>query len=78
VLDKVVFVADKVAWDQPGAPPYLGALSEALTRSLDEAVFRYLDYLWQRREALLAVHPWLADAYRELKPSMGREFQAAG
>jgi predicted HD superfamily hydrolase involved in NAD metabolism len=76
-LDKVVFVADKVAWDQPGDPPYARAINEALTRSLDEAAFCYLDHLWQRRETILALHPWLADAYREIKPSVGRCRQEA-
>lgn len=65
LLDKVVFIADKVAWDQAGAPPYQPQLERALAHSLDEAVFCYLDYLWQHREELAAVHPWFVDAYRE-------------
>lgn len=65
-LDKAVFVADKIAWDQPGDPPYLEALLAALRHSLDAAALCYLDYLWQRREALPAVHPWFAEAYRQL------------
>jgi predicted HD superfamily hydrolase involved in NAD metabolism len=63
LLDKVLFVADKVAWDQPGTPPYLGDVRRALKRSLDEAVFCYLEYLWQRRADLGAVHPWFMQAY---------------
>jgi HD superfamily phosphohydrolase YqeK len=72
LLDKVVFIADKVAWDQPGTPPYQLALDKALAYSLDQAVFCYLDHLWQQRETLAAVHPWFVDAYQELK----RDIQA--
>ena len=69
LLDKVVFIADKVAWDQPGTPTYQREVNAALTDSLDKAVFCYLDHLWQRRKELAAVHPWLVDAHRELATS---------
>ncbi len=36
-LDTVVFVADKIAWDQPGILPYRDALLAALAHSLDAA-----------------------------------------
>lgn len=67
-LDKVVFVADKIAWDQSGEPPYLGALQNALERSLDAAAWVYLDFLWQQRSRLPVLHPWVADAYQQLEP----------
>ena len=70
-LDKVVFIGDKVAWDQPGTPPYHRQLAQALTHSLDQAVFCYLDHLWQQRETLAAVHPWFVDAYQKLCQSVG-------
>ena len=66
LLDKVVFVADKIKWDQAGEPPYLDDLLAALEESLDRAAFCYLDYLWQRRETIPVVHPWLVEARREL------------
>jgi HD superfamily phosphohydrolase YqeK len=31
VLDQIVFLADKLAWDQPGAPPYRDAIAAALS-----------------------------------------------
>lgn len=64
-LDTAVFVADKIAWDQPGVPPYLPALTAALDASLDAASFVYLDYLWQRRQSLGVVHPWFRAAHAE-------------
>jgi predicted HD superfamily hydrolase involved in NAD metabolism len=69
-LDKVVLLADKIAWDQAGTPPYQDRLTQALDVSLDHAVFCYLDHLWQQRAKLAAVHPWFVDAYLELKASV--------
>ncbi len=66
VLDKVVFLADKIAWDQPGAPPYLQALSLALEYTLDAAVCVYLEVLWSQRATLPVVHPWFVAAYAQL------------
>ena len=65
-LDKVVFIADTIAGDQSGNAPFLAGISTALERSLDEAVLYYLRYLWERRNALPVVHPWLVEAYRQL------------
>jgi predicted HD superfamily hydrolase involved in NAD metabolism len=65
-LDKVVFIADKLAWDQPGTPPYADALRQALKKDLDAAVRLYLTYLWDQRESLPVVHPWLVEAVKEL------------
>ena len=58
----IVFVADKVAWDQSGTPPYLNELVHALDKSLDAAALSYVDYLWRRRGELRVIHPWLVDA----------------
>lgn len=61
-LDKIVFVADKIAWDQEGKPPYLRQIIEALETSLDKAALVYLDYLWEQRETLPVLHPWVVEA----------------
>nr|WP_018922681.1 HD domain-containing protein [Salsuginibacillus kocurii] len=66
-MDKILFVADKIEWDQPGAPPYLNTISSQLEVSLEHAAFAYISYLWERKETLKVVHPWLRDAYNELK-----------
>ena len=71
-LDKVVFVADKIAWDQPGDPPYLAEILAALERSFDAAAFCYLDYLYQRRATLRVAHPWMLAAWEELAVAVGR------
>ena len=65
-LDKVVFLADKLAWDQPGVPPYYDAMLAALEQSLDAATLVYLRFLWDRRETLRVIHPWLVEAYQQM------------
>jgi len=65
-LGKIVFIADKIQWGQAHQQPFLRDVQDALDRSLDEAVFCYIDYLWQRRHTLSVIHPWLAAAYRQL------------
>ena len=65
-LDKVLFVADKLQWDGVGEAPYSSQLRAGLARSLDEAAFAYLDYLWQGRQLLRSVHPWMVAAHHQL------------
>ena len=67
VLDKIVFVADKIQWDHSGDPPYLAEMKVAAEEGLDRAVCCYLDYLWRQRHTLPVIHPWLVQAYQELR-----------
>lgn len=70
LLDKVLFVADKIEWDQSGTPPYLEQIMMQLDRSLEHAAFAYIHFLWEQRETLRVVHPWLRDSYFELEKRM--------
>ena len=67
LLDKVLFVADKLAWDQPGHAPFHDDMRAALDHSLDQAALVYLRYLWERRTTLRVLHPWAQAAYAELR-----------
>ena len=42
--DMALFIADKLAWDQPGTPPYENEISRALDQSLEAACFTFMDY----------------------------------
>ncbi len=72
-MDMLLFVADKICWDQSGTPPYLSALVTALDHTLEEAAYTYLDYMWNRRSELAVVHPWLVEAYTALGEGLGDE-----
>jgi len=65
-LDKVVFIADKLTWDEPFDAPWHPELREALVRSLDAGCRVYLRSLWEQREKLAVFHPWTEAVCREL------------
>ncbi len=67
MLDKVVFVADKIAWDQSGQPPYIVDLRTSLESSITLGAFTNINFLWQQKDKLKVIHPWLEDAYYDLK-----------
>lgn len=67
LLDQVLFVADKISWDQSGIPPYINELNRNLEESLTHGAFSYINFLWERKDTLKVIHPWLRDAYEELK-----------
>ena len=72
IIDKSLFVADKIKWDQQGTPPYLKDILLALDSSLDEAAFCYLNYMWQKKSQLRVIHPWLREAYIDLGRKLGK------
>ncbi|EPM8156030.1 bis(5'-nucleosyl)-tetraphosphatase (symmetrical) YqeK [Enterococcus faecalis] len=63
-IDLVLFVADKIKWDQEGKPPYLDGLLQALNCSLENAAYFCIDYIL--KHDIKVVHPWLWDAYNQL------------
>jgi len=67
LLDQVLFVADKISWDQKGIPPYINELKRNLRESLTHAAFAYIHFLWERKDTLKVIHPWLRDAFLDLK-----------
>ncbi|QTH43875.1 HD domain-containing protein [Cohnella sp. LGH] len=67
LLDQVLFVADKISWDQQGKPPYINELNRNLQKSITHGAFAYINFLWERKETLKVIHPWLKEAYEELK-----------
>ena len=71
LLDQVVFVADKLAWDQPAEGPFQPALRAALGVSLQAACRVYLGYLWEQRSRMEVIHPWTAAAWAEYGISPG-------
>lgn len=63
-FDLSVFLADKIAWDQAGRPPYLTDLNHALNDSKEAAALVYINYLFEGN--LIVAHPWLMDARKKL------------
>lgn len=70
IEDLIVFLADKIAWDQKGKPPYLDDLLIKLHSSLEEAALFYIDYILTH--GIKVIHPWLLNAKNELERNIAK------
>lgn len=62
--DLIVFIADKISWDQKGVPPYLNELKNELDKSLENAALFYINFILENN--IKVVHPWLELARNNL------------
>lgn len=62
-LDQVVFLVDKLEWDQGGTPPYALELREALKDGLEAGTRRMLTWMASPEANLLIPHPDLRAAW---------------
>lgn len=69
-IEMILFIADKLEWDQGGTPPYLSIVQEGLKESLEHGVFAFINYLFDNKSKLKVLHPWLVDAYDHLSKSI--------
>lgn len=60
--EMILFIADKISWDQKGMPPYLDIIKEGLDVSLERACRNYIDYLYDNNK-LLCPHKWMDEAH---------------
>lgn len=65
-LDMALFLADKLAWDQPGQPPFETATRQALAVSLPHACRVYMDYVVEHGMILMP-HGWFIQAHTWLE-----------
>lgn len=59
--DMIIFLADKLSWDQEGVPPFRDILLSALDVSLEHASLAYINYALDNG-MLLHPHKWLIEA----------------
>lgn len=59
--DMLLFLADKISWDQNGVPPYLKILKDALDISLMQSCYVYIKYVLNN-DLILLPHKWLIEA----------------
>lgn len=60
-LDMVLFLADKLAWDQEGIPPFFDLVQRELKHSLSRATLAYIHFVLEHG-MILFPHPWLLEA----------------
>ncbi|MFM9282169.1 bis(5'-nucleosyl)-tetraphosphatase (symmetrical) YqeK [Paenibacillus jiagnxiensis] len=67
MLDKVLFISDKISWELPGEHPYLLDIKTKVhDQQLIAGILIYLNHIWEQRTQLKLVHPWLIAAREEL------------
>ncbi|MDR0928262.1 MAG: bis(5'-nucleosyl)-tetraphosphatase (symmetrical) YqeK [Oscillospiraceae bacterium] len=59
--DMLLFLADKLAWDQEGVPPFYDAVFSALEDGLAQACLVYIRYVFDHG-MILFPHRWLIEA----------------
>lgn len=69
-LDLLLFVADKIKWDQKGDPEYLEEVISGLDISLEHGAYAYIKHLMDNKSNLKVVHPWLIEAYDSLRAKL--------
>lgn len=76
--DMVLFLADKISWDQEGIPPYLDLIEKGLAVSLEKACYEYIRYVFQNH-LLLYPHRQIKQArdylYQKYLPIQLRDWQ---
>jgi len=74
MTDKILFVSDKISWKLPGEHPYIQVMREEVDNlEIDKAILIYLDHIWDQRNILKLVHPWLIKAREELNLKVSQE-----
>ncbi len=66
ILDMVLFVADKISWDNTHKQFFIEDISNGLEKSLERGAFAYLKYLYINREDMKVFHSWTLEAYNDL------------
>lgn len=60
-LDLLLFVSDKIKWDQDGKPPYLNHMLTGLEKSLEDSAHAYINFVMDNN-MLKMPHPSLLEA----------------
>ena len=61
--EMILFLADKISWDQDGKPPYIDIIEDGLSISLENACKNYINYVYENN-MLLCPHKWMNEAHR--------------
>ena len=70
-IDMVVFIADKLSWDQDGIPPFFDCVSKAVKTSLERSCLEYINYCLDNNMFLIP-HPMLIEAKGYLESYLKR------
>ena len=63
-LDMLLFISDKISWDQKDIPPYINIIEKNLENSLENGVKSFINYQIENKHLLKIVHPKLLESYK--------------
>lgn len=66
-LDMILFISDKIKWDQKDRPSYIREMNKELEKSLEAAAYAFIKHQLENSAKLMVVHPWLVEAYDYLQ-----------
>lgn len=68
--DMALFVADKLAWDKEGTPPFYTVVKNALNHSLEAASLAYMNYMVEHKMLLSHPHKWWVEGTKWLEENV--------
>ena len=66
-LDKLLFLADKLSREGSNTPKYLPLIRKAAEVSLENAIKCYFENLMLNKDELQIMHPWLLEAWDDIR-----------
>lgn len=66
IADKLVFLADKLSWNEADTEELIRKMNAQLSTSIDLALFEYHKAIYENRNELSCYHEWSDEAYHYL------------
>ena len=66
LFDMIIFISDKLEWDQKDKPGYYDEVNNAIGLSIKDGVAKFLEYQMKNKESMLIIHPWLNNAFIDI------------
>jgi HD superfamily phosphohydrolase YqeK len=66
IVDKLVFLADKMSWKEADSVDLIRKMNDHLSTSIDLALYEYHKAMYKNRKAMLCYHEWSNEAYHYL------------
>jgi predicted HD superfamily hydrolase involved in NAD metabolism len=67
MIDMILFVADKMSWDNIHNGAFVEDIMRGLDISLEHGAYAYLEFMFSRGENVKVYHPWAIEAYNYMK-----------
>lgn len=73
IVDKLVFLADKMSWKEADSEDLIRKMNAQLSTSIDLALYEYHKTMYDNRKAMSCYHTWSNEAYHYLNEVVSNE-----